>query len=141
MTRWALLRCLLSSFVLMLLGVFSKDCLLDYYNFLASTLAFMVEFNCCSRFLRLNLNYQYMVFSLSYEIFRDLYLFANYRIFLSFIPLPYNLLSRSISDVSYLVHFIYYCACCKIDFALFGLGGKGVVPILWVYMDESESAS
>lgn len=71
---------------------------------------------------------------------RFLIFMANSLIFLSFIPFPSNLESRSISVVSYRVQRISSCACWSTDLAFAGLGGKGVVPILSFSMEESESS-
>ena len=84
---------------------------------------------------------KYIVFYLSYAILMFFILVASSLIFLSFIPLPSNLVSRSNSVVSYLVHFISSWACWRTDLGLLGLGGKGVVPFLDGSRSESESES
>ena len=71
-------------------------------------------------------------------MFRFLILAASSLIFLSFIPLPSSLLSKSISVVSSLVHLIYPWACWRMDLDLAGLGGRGVVPIFDGSMSESD---
>lgn len=84
---------------------------------------------------------EYRVRSLSRAKLMVLHLLASSRIFLSFMPVPSNLLSKSSSVVSSFVQRISSCACCKADLPLGGLGGSGVCPFLESTDEWEESSS
>lgn len=84
---------------------------------------------------------EYIVRSRSRAKLIVLHLVASSRIFLSFMPVPYNLLSKSSYDVSSLIQRISSCACCRADLPLGGLGGSGVYPFLESREEWEESSS